>query len=173
MARGVFKMPPITIAKRSMLWLNWNEEEIKSLILQKADVYIGIALIGVAFFIQILNLTIPFTSAKIAQSRWLGVKLAWLISLLLAWLALRCNKMLYRRFKKQTDFALGTYFHSERLNKKTIDKNQYESVEEDADRLFGIKRHKDETKIDFINRYTKYLKLEIPQGINLSNIGED
>lgn len=171
LAKGILKASPEIIAKQTQLWLGWNNTELINLVAQKADVTIGIALIFLAFFVQICNLVFIHANLKTFNSHWQGISIATLISLLIILVSSYVSSALFNKYKTETEFSLAKSRQEQLLIKyKKLNNNSFDQILFDAKRFFEMEPGRDESKVDFLHRYSGKLNLIVPEHIDLKEL---
>lgn len=170
MGKGIMKLTPDIMVRQAATIVNHNLDQLDSIAEQRADVESGLWLIGFAFLFQILNLIFVKDFYKPIESRWCGVIVSFIPSILFVWLVFVCNGNLVEKYQYDAHLIIARKTANEYLKSNKLSKQNFKSILFHAKRLFNLIKNDEETDIDFSKRYFKFLNIKLPDNIDLSEI---
>jgi len=169
LARGILKLTPSIIAKRSQTYWGYNEFQLENIISQKADFVCGVSLIFIAFLTQIVNLVFAYDSSKIFPPLSAGLLIICPVFPILT-LVFFINKFLVKQYRIDSQKSLAKQRLLQDFDQNKISYSSWESLLKDAEHFCNIKKRDNESPIDFLKTYSDFLGVEIPSNIDLSEL---
>ncbi|MDL1971246.1 MAG: hypothetical protein LWW94_09860 [Candidatus Desulfofervidaceae bacterium] len=173
LAKGILGLSPKDMLKLTTPYsrLKYAPEQIDSMAAQKADAFIGVIIIFLAFLVQIVSLIfVSNNHSLLFKDQWIGSGIASAVTSILAIIFYSIDKYYYKYLRLKIRKLECVAKLKDIFAKEEINSNDVKFLEGILEELLSIKRKPSETKIDFIKRVAEYLGQPIPEGINFSSI---
>ncbi len=166
-AKGIFKLVPEIIAEQSTTYYGYNDLIIENLSRQKADFISGLIIITMAFLLQLTNLIFISPNIKIFDIYWIGVVTSLFTSFCILIISIIINYLYFKKCHFDTQKAMTVKMLMDDFRFDSIPSKKIKNIIEVADSLFDFKRYEGESNHQFLARYTKFLKIKLPDSLKI------
>ena len=164
--------------------IGWPSNEIiASLVGPKADVYISVVTLAIAFVIQFVSLVFIDEGTPFLKSTLHGLVLAVAFAAVASLILFFAHQGVYRQTTEQVkQLETSNYLQRgliEEIGKPTPSPTElrveFDGLEHIVRTYFGIERGKTESPSEFVRRVAGLIRFKLPEGLNLNeldNLGE-
>ena len=174
LALGILCLTPEIIAEQALTKWNYNRHQLDNIANQKANFHSGIALVAIAFFSQIINLTFAHSSSAsetILSPYWKGALSVLFVSIVVLIIVRTIRVSLVEKYKFSSLKYIAKLYLVRRLeNNEMGNQIYYEEIVRTSKDLLSFEKKLEETPMSFLKRYGDFLGVEIPTNIDLSKI---